>query len=174
MRPAMRFVKSVFGDREIIGAEVGVFRARHAAQILNRMPTVKMLYLIDPYEVYEGYDDANMHLVPRAKNHAKKHLERLGFDKDRYKWIYERFTADVIPVPLDFIYIDGSHQYSHVKFDIKEARKVVKKGGVISGHDYYPEDDTRRPDLHGVGRAVREEFGNDFSYGKKDWWALHI
>lgn len=170
MRPALDFVYKTFGDTPIVGAEVGVFRARHASQILGRMPNVEMLYLIDPYELYEGYEDRNMNLVPGAKDHARKVM--LPF-KDRYVWIYAKFTTDVVPEPLDFIYIDGSHQYEHVLHDIRCAQEVVREGGVIGGHDYYPEDDTKRPDLHGVGRAVREVYGEDFEWGHKDWWTIN-
>lgn len=37
---------------------------------------------------------------------------------------------------IDFIYIDGNHQYSSVKEDIISWLPKIKKGGVISGHDY--------------------------------------
>lgn len=37
---------------------------------------------------------------------------------------------------LDFVFIDGSHQYEDVKKDIKAWLKKVKKGGILAGHDY--------------------------------------
>jgi predicted O-methyltransferase YrrM len=172
VRPAIGFIQKHFGDTQIIGAEVGVFRGRHAAQILQRVPNVEHLYLIDPYEIYEGYDDANMHLVPRAKAFAARLFEKGNIDQSRYTWIYAKFSANLIPEPLDFIYIDGSHQYEHVSYDIVEAEKIVMPGGVISGHDYYPEDDVKRVDLHGVGQAVRDHYGVDFEWGGKDWWTV--
>jgi hypothetical protein len=50
---------------------------------------------------------------------------------------------------LDFIYIDGDHRYEGCRTDLLLARKKVKHGGVIAGHDYCPEFD-------GVMRAVDE------------------
>ncbi len=170
MRPALEWIRALYQDEEIVGAEVGVFRGRHACQILNRMPQVRLLYLVDPYELYEGYEDANMGLVLRAKEYARKQL--LGFDTSRYRWIYEKFRAELIPEPLDFIYIDGSHQYDHVIFDIQEAEKVVKPGGVICGHDYYPVG-SRRGHEFGVGRAVRDYYGGNASHARKDWWIVY-
>jgi len=166
----MEFVNKRFRGKEIVGAEVGVFRAVHACQILSRMPQVHFLYLVDPYELYEGYDDVNMHLIPRAKEHARKRL--LRFDASRYRWIYEKFRAELIPEPLDFIYIDGSHKYDHVVFDIQEAEKAVKPGGVICGHDYHPVGSPREHEF-GVGRAVRDYFGGRALNGGKDWWIVH-
>jgi hypothetical protein len=37
---------------------------------------------------------------------------------------------------FDFVYIDGHHGFRHVVDDINEWSKKVRKGGVISGHDY--------------------------------------
>ena len=50
---------------------------------------------------------------------------------------------------LDFIYIDGDHSYKGVKIDIELARKKVKSGGFICGHDYTPQ-------FPGVIQAVDE------------------
>ncbi len=37
---------------------------------------------------------------------------------------------------LDFVYIDGNHQFKYVADDICEWSRKVRRGGVISGHDY--------------------------------------
>jgi len=48
---------------------------------------------------------------------------------------------------LDFVLVDGSHEYNQVCKDISQWLKKVKPGGIIAGDDYaWP----------GVGQAVRE------------------
>ena len=37
---------------------------------------------------------------------------------------------------FDFVYIDGDHSYEGSKSDLKNYYPKVKRGGVISGHDY--------------------------------------
>ena len=37
---------------------------------------------------------------------------------------------------LDFVFIDGLHDYESVKNDISYWYPKVKVGGIISGHDY--------------------------------------
>jgi predicted O-methyltransferase YrrM len=37
---------------------------------------------------------------------------------------------------LDFIYIDAAHDYANVTADIEAWWPKVKKGGILSGHDY--------------------------------------
>ena len=44
--------------------------------------------------------------------------------------------ADFEDESLDFVYIDGDHNFRFIAEDIYEWPKKVKKGGVIAGHDY--------------------------------------
>jgi len=37
---------------------------------------------------------------------------------------------------LDFVYIDGHHGFRYVAEDLCEWTQKVKKGGIVSGHDY--------------------------------------
>lgn len=50
----------------------------------------------------------------------------------------------------DMVYIDADHSYSSVKEDIYNASKVLKKGGIMSGHDMLTDSE------NGVLRAVTE------------------
>jgi hypothetical protein len=53
---------------------------------------------------------------------------------------------------LDFVFIDGAHDYQSVKEDIEHWFPKVKRGGYIAGDDYNWET---------VKLAVIEFFGND-------------
>jgi predicted O-methyltransferase YrrM len=69
---------------------------------------------------------------------------------------------------IDFIYIDGNHQYDFVKKDLELYVPKIKSGGIISGHDY------GGPTTPGVTRAVDEFFGKSpvSRYGDYSW--VHI
>jgi predicted O-methyltransferase YrrM len=54
---------------------------------------------------------------------------------------------------LDWIYIDGDHSYTGVINDLRNAIKVVKKGGLIIGDDYKWHSEE---DKGGVKKAVKE------------------
>jgi predicted O-methyltransferase YrrM len=71
---------------------------------------------------------------------------------------------------FDFIYIDGLHTYDGVKTDIKNYLPMVKKGGVIGGHDYT----NKLPHLVGVYKAVNEMFGAPDKVYKDDSWIKYI
>jgi len=76
--------------------------------------------------------ESNMHLIP-------------GYSSEICNWFQ--------PESLDFIYIDACHGYRSVVRDIKVSLPLLKKGGIISGHDYVS------PMFDGVIQAVNEAFG---------------
>ena len=54
---------------------------------------------------------------------------------------------------LDSVYIDADHCYPAVRADIAAWLPKVRPGGIIAGHDFWPEK------FPGVCRAVHEAFG---------------
>ena len=53
---------------------------------------------------------------------------------------------------LDMVFIDGNHTYEYVKEDMECWEPLIRKGGIISGHDYL------NP-TYGVKQAVDERYG---------------
>ena len=146
LRPSIRYIANHFTDRELIGVEVGVYLGKHARLMLNKIPNLKMLYLVDPYVRYEGFIRSYPVPMEKAKAAAIVILEK---HKDRIHWVYEMFDHGQIPEKVDFVYIDGNHTYKYVKHDIEVAESIIQPWGVICGHNYQKE----RP---GVIQAVDE------------------
>lgn len=63
---------------------------------------------------------------------------------------------------LDFVFIDGSHDYTSVREDIISWLPKVKPGGIIAGDDYSDE-------WSGVIQAVDEQFQNLVSIDNTIW-----
>lgn len=127
--------------------------------------------MVDPYTLYEGYTDFENPSTELLRNAEKEAHQRLEPFKDRVIWIRDKFKANQIPEPLDFIYIDGQHTYEAVTHDIRHATLLVKPGGIIAGHDYYPEDHYLNAKF-GVGEAVRDYFGTKHRWELNDWWTM--
>jgi hypothetical protein len=57
-----------------------------------------------------------------------------------YPIMNQNELIDGLHIPLEhyieFCFIDGSHEYEDVKADILAYLPKVKKGGILSGHDY--------------------------------------
>ena len=60
-----------------------------------------------------------------------------------------RHPARVNREAFDFVFIDADHSYEAVRADILAYRPLVKRGGILAGHDYAPK-------WEGVRQAVDE------------------
>lgn len=118
------------------GIEIGIFCGGHAKRILEST-NVETLIGIDPYECYtpgmprmETQEDYNiMHDIV---------MERL---QSNMRYIHIRMTSDeaferIKNNKYDFIFIDGLHTYDQLKKDLANYSTLIKKGGIISCHDY--------------------------------------
>ena len=66
---------------------------------------------------------------------------------------------------LDFVYIDGCHQYESALQDIKFWLPKVRFGGAIGGHDFSIDD---------VQKAVKEMLGTHYETFKDGSWLYKI
>lgn len=46
------------------------------------------------------------------------------------------FIASVKDIQLDFLYLDGAHDYATVKEELQLMWRNIRPGGVLAGHDY--------------------------------------
>ncbi len=173
-----RFLKST-EKKNLIGLEIGVHDGWHALDMMENLPIDK-LYLIDPWMSYEEYYESvgNPRKTQKALDErmrvAQKILKKYG-DKVKFiRKLSDDALSDFKDESLDFIYIDGNHQYEFVKKDVENYYPKVKKGGVIGGDDYThsPETESER---FGIFRAVNEFFRKlkkDVSFYQRDWWVV--
>jgi len=166
-RHSVRFAKKIFGGKKIIAIEIGTFQGYHAENILKEL-NIEKLYLVDPYEEYiqEGTLGKTKGSLSKAERFARNKLKRFG---DRIFWV-KKYSDDAVKdfkEKVDFIYIDGNHDYKFVKEDMENYFKILKKGGVMGGHDI--------TGGFGVEQALVE-----FCYENKlvprisrtDWWVV--
>jgi precorrin-6B methylase 2 len=66
---------------------------------------------------------------------------------------------------VDVVFVDGGHSYEVVKADILAWLPKVKKGGIISGHDFNA--------WEGVNKAVTEIFGTPHKV-ENDCWFIYL
>jgi len=120
----MTYVRTVMPNRDLVGVEIGVHYGVHALSIMKNVPSIKKLYLVDPYGIEPKDGEPSAH----------RKLRRF---EDRISWIrkYSSDAACEIPDELDFVYIDGDHSYMGVWSDLVRYYRKVRIGGVIGGHD---------------------------------------
>lgn len=173
MRPHTKFLIKILKGREISTAvEIGVFKGDNAYGLLTELP-IDSLIGVDPYLRYPEFDNNLSNkkgVVARANLDVVKQqtLSRLSKFGDRFQ-LLEEFSSDAATgfdnEIFDFIFIDGNHYYTYVYEDIFNWFPKLKKGGIISGHDY-----VEKPN-YGVIQAVGDLLPEaSFSYGAKVWW----
>lgn len=137
-----------------IAVEVGVQGGGFAAFMLKKTKP-KQLFLIDCWQ----QQDQNIYDDPEAnvENHIQEQLyqeTKKRFARDSRVVILREFSNQAVHrfanESLDWVYIDANHGYEAAKQDIALWWPKIKKGGVLSGHDY-----AVRPSF-GVVQAVNE------------------
>lgn len=136
-----------------IGAEIGIFKGEFSKLILEKI-TPKLFYMVDPWEgnIVSGDKNGENIISIQGESYYINHiLPEFGFLPNTK---ILRHYSDIINIfpdnYLDWIYIDAEHSYFNVKNDLYNCFSKIKKGGVISGHDY---NNNMFP---GVVRAVTE------------------
>lgn len=66
-------------------------------------------------------------------------------------------AARCIREQVDFVFIDAEHDYNSVRWDISDWLPKLNDGGVMAGHDYTLNADTKRAVDDTFGPAVRVE-----------------
>ena len=116
----------------LIGAEIGVAEGGYADRLFKQLD-IGHLYLIDPY--YKYIQKGEEKDLSESKELMFKLLKKYEDRYTLYEMTSEKAHSLVDDDSLDFVYIDGNHQFSFVLNDIKWWSKKVKSGGVIGGHD---------------------------------------
>jgi predicted O-methyltransferase YrrM len=116
------------------GAEIGVAQGFVSEFMCKNIPGLK-LYCIDAWEWYP-------HNRWLPKGRAERHYERAKSRLAPYNAILiKKYSMDAIKdIPdnsLDFVFIDANHDFDHVMEDLINWTKKVRKGGIVSGDDYF-------------------------------------
>lgn len=106
--------------------------------------------------------------------------QEFGVKIDHARGLSTEILPRLAEASRDFIYIDGSHRYADVAFDISESRRIVVDGGLITGDDldlqvpdvsieevcakldleFHADPNPERSFHPGVTLAVHEAFGS--------------
>ena len=101
---------------------------------------------------------------PYVNSTIKEHIG-FNFVKSKFQDFFNKCDKR-----FDLIYIDGDHKYNSVKNDIISSLKIIKPGGILSGHDYYTSTNSDVP------RVIEEIL---YKYDKPEVfsdssWLVHI
>ena len=123
-------------SNNIIGAEIGVWQGELSETLLNELPELKMLYMVDRWKPYEGsnMNQASIEDMQQAKEQALSRTRKHGHRRFVIQTDSARASKGLIM--MDFVFIDADHRYEAVKRDLHAWWPAVRSGGLFSGHDY--------------------------------------
>lgn len=117
------------------GVEIGVADGRHSEYLCKMNPNIE-LFCVDPWDTYKENS--------RGGGQSQQHG---NFEKAKARLapynahLIRKFSMDAVKNfedgSLDFVYIDGNHDFDYVMQDLIAWSKKVRPGGIIAGHDYY-------------------------------------
>ncbi|MGF1493156.1 MAG: class I SAM-dependent methyltransferase [Microcoleaceae cyanobacterium] len=120
-------------------AEIGVYRGKFAAHLLQECASVEKYYMIDPWR---HLDDWNK---PLNKNNdvfeqiLSEVEAKTNFAAEKRIILRGKTTEVIDKMPddaLDFCYIDGDHTLKGITIDLIRLYSKVRVGGWIGGDDF--------------------------------------
>jgi len=116
------------------GAEIGVGSGPYSEIICCANPGVH-LYCIDAWQPYPEYTDfTDPGHLETDYNNAIKNL--VSYDVTFMRKMSADAAREFYSGSLDFVYIDANHNHPYIDEDIENWSRIVRSGGIVSGHDY--------------------------------------
>lgn len=132
------------------GMEVGVAGGRfseHCLKTLSFAESKKFTwYMIEPLpnqDLVSRYPEAGLHtkVTPSRNESTKTWAERSIGENVKLKF-FAKFSTDkqfLNQIPdhsIQFLYLDGAHDYENVKLELRDFWVKMAPGAVVAGHDY--------------------------------------
>jgi predicted O-methyltransferase YrrM len=114
------------------GAEIGVAEGRFSEAMHRAIPGLQLMS-VDPWA---AYGRISQRICDERYNRAVARLGKLEGVTIVRKTSMEA-ARDVPDGSLDFVYIDADHSFRGAMLDILLWTPKVRRGGIVSGHDFY-------------------------------------
>lgn len=131
-RPFTLFLKSQ-AKENLVGIEIGFGLGFNAASLLQELD-IKTLYCVDPC-IGKAYIDGTVITKFVNKKNLLSEITITGkavFITKRSQDAHSLFQNESV----DFVYIDGVHEYMAVLSDLTNYYSKIKRGAFIAGHDF--------------------------------------
>ena len=126
-----------------VGAELCEHAGVFSSTILSQWNSCKRCYLVELFAPKANTSQANIsqanisqvNISREFMTPAHLELQKCG---NKLFWLGNDTSKAVqlLPEPIDFIYIDAHHDYCSVKQDIARYWPSIKPGGIMAGHDF--------------------------------------
>ncbi len=144
------------------GAEIGTYKGEFTKEFCK---TGLEIATIDPWNAYDEANQERQNLIFKSAIELLTPYKNCRIIKKTSMEAVKGFADE----SLDFVYIDGNHEFRFIAEDLAEWTKKVRPGGVVSGDDYFYTKTTKGPQLWHVG-YVLDAYIN--AYGIDNWYVI--
>lgn len=136
-------------NKKLVGVEIGVLNGDHSKKIYDFFKTKFdfNFYLVDPWKTSSSFNEYEEIFLEKCYLNVKKKFndyKKITILRQTSVEASNNFENE----SLDFVYIDGNHNYDYVLKDLEIWFLKLKSHGVLFGDDY-----SRN---YGVHKAVSE------------------
>jgi predicted O-methyltransferase YrrM len=117
------------------GAEIGVWRGKWSARLCADNLDLELL-CVDRWSTYGEYADSRNDQAKLDEAYQNAVAVLAGRRATLLRMASLDAAATVPDGSLDFVYIDANHGDAFVTADLEAWVPKVRRGGVVSGHDY--------------------------------------
>lgn len=150
-------------------AEIGVADGRYSRTLCDAIPHIQ-LTCVDPWEPYAGNPRGGGR-DQQHRNYALAQQRLAGFDVEFRREKSADAARRYQPGTFDAVFVDGNHEEAYVLEDLTLWAPLVRRGGIVSGHDLYHfgtdgvvKAVTAYTEAHGIDFSVCDERERSF------WW----
>jgi hypothetical protein len=126
------------GDN-LIGCEIGISFGWNIFYFLENSKNISKIHAIDPYIPYDDRITGGVMVTQEEIDRVKQtFLTSAEPFMNKINFINKKSIDainDIEDNSLDYIFIDGDHNYEAVVQDLKNYYSKVKTGGIFAGHD---------------------------------------
>lgn len=149
-------IKSISNTGRLVCAEIGSYLGASSCFIANALNSQSILYCIDTWGndamIYSTEEEKDSNLIKKNTfqeflSNTKKYISTI---KPLKGWSY--LVIDELKTledSINFIFIDGDHNYDGVKKDWDAYKDLIKEGSLIALHD--------TGWAEGVNRVIKED-----------------
>ena len=155
--PFLLNARHLTGTAVEIGVDEGIYSEYlleywHGQRLISVDPWLEM-----PPDEYTDTCNTSQATMEEKYETTRRRLAGFGDRSEIWRETSVQAAARVTPGSLDFVYLDARHSYEGVTEDLQVWFPLVRRGGLMAGHDY--NDGVFVEGVHGVRSAVDEFFG---------------
>jgi len=159
--------------------EIGLGKGLTTGHLMRNIkdPEFRM-YGVDPFQIYPELRENNASSLRFMKTmHRNERLVSEQVNGDTRFALIKKMSDDAAldfeHESIDMVFIDGNHSYEYVLRDMENWTPLVRKGGIVAGHDYVTDPKSKYYDVQKAVHEFGDKHGYEIKTAPNHVWYFH-